>query len=321
MKNRLIFTLIVSSLLSVSALTASFAQGISLKINGKSIESDVEPKIIEGRTMVPVRTIFEGIGAEVSWDAPSKTITGKKGPVTVEMKIGEKTMSVNGKNIEMDAAAAIIDDRTYAPARYVAETFGFDVSWNADLKEVAINSKIAATTEITTEVTTQKATAETTTKAIVTTEASTETTTLSAAEILNSSPVHGVGAPTYKLIKNDILNAFNVYYVGNANNNNRFQRNTYNKLMTVWDSTAQTPEEKTFVIYAKQVYQNMITTCKKIDQRKAKYPANANIATYCTDRKDKLEVMLKDFLASKDIDTAKANAEKIKTFAANTVAS
>ncbi len=326
MKNKTIFSLLFSSIFAVSTIVSSFAAGISIKINGKVIDSDVEPQIIEGRTMVPVRAIFEGVGAEVSWDASTKTITGTKDSVTVKMKIGEKTLSINDKNIEMDASPAIIEDRTYAPARYVAESFGFDVSWNGDLKEVSINSKITATTEVTTETTTElttktETTTEITTKTVTTTETSTETTTLSAAEILNSSPVKGVGAATYKLIKNDILNAFKVYYVGNSDNNNRFQKSTYNKLMSVWDSTAQTEDEKTFVIYAKQVYQNMVTTCKKIDQRKAKYPSNANIATYCTDRKDKLEVQLKEFLYSEDIETAKKKAEQIKNFAANTVAS
>ncbi len=318
MKNKTIFALFISSILTVSAIIPAFAAGIGIKIDGKTINSEVDPQIIDGRTMVPVRAIFEGVGAEVSWDATTKTITGKKDSVTVKMEIGKKTLSIMNKNVEMDAAPTIIEGRAYAPARYVAESFGFDVSWNADLKEVAINSRVKETTEITTEVTTNtENSTETTTKAISTTEAPTETTTLSAAEILNSSPVKGVGAATYKLIKNDILNAFKLYHVGNSSNN-RFQRATYNKLMEVWDSTAQTKEEKTFVTYSKQVYVNMVTTCTRIDQRKAKNPASTGISTYCNDRKDKLEALLKEYLVSADVETAKKKAEQIKTFAANT---
>lgn len=322
MRNKALITLIISFILVMSTWVLAYADGISIKINGNSIESDCEPKIIDGRTMLPVRAIFESLGAEVNWDDATKTIIGKKGSLTVKMKIGEKVMSINGKPLKMDSAATIINERTYAPARYIAESFGFDVSWNPELKEVSINSKVLTTKESTTEITTQAATITevSTQKNIATTESSTETTTMSAAEILNNSPVQGVGANTYKLIKNDILNAFKVYYIGNFNNNNRFQRNTYNKLMATWDSTAKTTEEKTFVNYSKQVYYNMITTCQKIDQKKAKYPSNSYVTTYCTNRKDGLEKLIRDFLSSKDLDTAKSNCDKIKSFAAGTVA-
>lgn len=325
MKRFIIFFML---LLSLTFTSQAFADNeINLKIDDKAIETDVSPKIIDGRTMVPVRAIFEGVGADVEWDSQTKTITGNKGPIVIVMKIGEKSININGQSIDMDSSAIIIDERTYAPARYVAEAFGFDVKWDPELKEVLINDKVlsnsAVETTTTTTTTKTEATTETTTKAIdkTTTEAITETTTMSAADILNSSPVEGVGASTYKLVKNDILNAFKVYYIGNFDNNNRFQRSTYNKLMEVWNSAAETKEEKEFITYSKQVYQNMVTTCKKIDQRKAKYPANANIATYCTERKDKLEVLLKDYLASENMEAVKKNSEKIKNFADGTIAS
>ena len=322
MKIKKIFVLAISSVLIASLVNNSFAD-IGIKINNKEIQSDAETKIIDGRTMVPVRAIFEGVGSSVEWDSQTKTIIGNRGSTVVVMKIGEKSITINNKSINMDAAAMIIDERTYAPARYVAEAFGFDVNWNAELKEVLINDKVLSNSAVETTTTTKtELTTETTTKTInkTTTEAITETTTMSAADILNSSPVEGVGASTYKLVKNDILNAFKVYYIGNFDNNNRFQRSTYNKLMEVWNSAAETKEEKEFITYSKQVYQNMVTTCKKIDQRKAKYPANTNIATYCTDRKDKLEVLLKDYLASENIEAVKKNSEKIKSFAADTIA-
>ena len=89
---------------------------------------------------------------------------------------------------------------------------------------------------------------------------------MSAQEILNSSPIEGVGATVFKLVKNDIKNAFKLYHIGNANSNNRFSQSTYNKFMEMWKSTAKTDVEKQFVSQSRIVYKSMITTCKKLDQ-------------------------------------------------------
>lgn len=372
LKKLLGFTL--SSILVISAVNSAYAS-IGIKINNQVLNTDVEPQIVNGRTMVPVRAIFEGIGANVEWNPSSKTITGKKDNTTIVMQIGDNIMTINDKTVEMDSAAMIIDERTYAPARYVAEAFGYEVSWNSELKEVYINDKTISpaavktetttksadvttksetTTETTTntitkaettnkavtknETTTNTAKTETTTKSAAKTETTTktaqktetttkaakvetttETTTLSAADIVNSSPVQGVGQATYKLIKNDINLAFKNYYIGNADNNNRFQKGTYSKLMAMWDSTAKTDEEKQYVAQSKIVYQNIITTCKRIDQRRAKHQGNASVNTYCSDRKDKLEELIKNYFLSKNIDEVKKGAEAIKNFASATV--
>lgn len=61
------------------------AEEISLEINGEAVETEVPPQIIDGRTMVPVRAIFELVGAEVSWDGDTKTVTGTKDGTTVIM--------------------------------------------------------------------------------------------------------------------------------------------------------------------------------------------------------------------------------------------
>lgn len=362
LKKLLGFTL--SSILVISAVNSAYAS-IGIKINNQVLNTDVEPQIVNGRTMVPVRAIFEGIGANVEWNPSSKTITGKKDNTTIVMQIGDNIMTINNKTVEMDSAAMIIDERTYAPARYVAEAFGYEVSWNSELKEVYINDKtispaavktetstksadVTTKSETTTETTTNTITkAETTNKAVTKnetttntaktetttksaaktetttktakTETTTETTTLSAADIVNSSPVQGVGQATYKLIKNDINLAFKNYYIGNADNNNRFQKGTYSKLMAMWDSTAKTDEEKQYVAQSKIVYQNIITTCKRIDQRRAKHQGNASVNTYCSDRKDKLEELIKNYFLSKNIDEVKKGAEAIKNFASATV--
>ena len=358
LKNLCVFG--ITAVFSLSAVISAY--GASIKINNETLESETEPQIIEGRTMVPVRAIFEGVGATVDWNADTKTVTGKKGSDTVIMNVGEKAMTVNGKKIDMDGAAMIIDSRAFAPARYVAEAFGYDVSWNGEAKEVIIKDKIASpasvattkttTKETTTETTTQKATktttkasedvtkkaeettkasedvtkkAEETTKASetaakqTTVETTTETTTMSVADIINSSPVQGVGKSLYQLVKNDIKTAFKNYYVGNASGNGRFQRGTYSKLFTAWESAASTDEEKKYVAQSKIVYQNMVTTCTRIDQRKEKHIGSASVADYCTQRKDKLEDLINKYFTATNVDEATKTAGEIKKFASATL--
>lgn len=150
------FILTVAMVFTFFTVTAMAEENISLKIDGTEVEFDVMPQIIEGRTMVPVRAIFESVGAEVTWDNETKTVTGIKGNTTVKMTVDSNFETINGKAVEMDAAPQIIDGRTLAPARYVAEAFGCSVEWDGENKAVSITTPIEETSaEITTEETTK----------------------------------------------------------------------------------------------------------------------------------------------------------------------
>ncbi len=139
MKKFLLTAVFVLSL----AFSVSAEEAISLDIDGKAISCDTPPQIIDGRTMVPVRAIFEGVGASVDWNSEDKTITGKLGPVNVIMTIDSDTALVNGSPVQMDCAPVIIDGRTLAPARYVAESFGCKVNWDGEKRAVSISTPLA----------------------------------------------------------------------------------------------------------------------------------------------------------------------------------
>lgn len=170
-----IISALAVGILACAASVAVLADGISIEINGSVLKSEVSPQIVEGRTLVPVRAIFEGIGANVNWDANTKTITGSMGDDSVVMVVNSNELSINGESTTMDSSPLIIDGRTYAPARYVAESFGYDVEWDSASKTVKITNGEAKTTEATTEQTTETTTEQTTTEATTTTV--TETTT------------------------------------------------------------------------------------------------------------------------------------------------
>ena len=136
--NKLVASLLAGSLLAFPVVQVSADENISLTVNGKSIETQVPPTIIDGRTMVPVRAIFEAVGANIDFNAETKTITARKGDTTVNMTVGANAVTVNNKEVQLDAPAVIVNGRTLAPARFVAETFGYTVQWDSENKIVKI---------------------------------------------------------------------------------------------------------------------------------------------------------------------------------------
>lgn len=143
MKQRFkILTLIAVMLLSIFSVPLSAAaRNITLKLNGKAIQSDVSPVIMNDRTLIPVRALFEELGASVSWDSANRKATVSYNGTKVELTINSKTAYVNGEAKQLDTAAMILQSRTMIPVRFVAENLGFAVGWDAASYTVSVNTK------------------------------------------------------------------------------------------------------------------------------------------------------------------------------------
>ena len=113
---------------------------IRIVVDGKKLELDTNPYIKNDRTMVPIRAIFEALGAEVTWDNETKTAIGVKDETEVKITIGENVMYKKSEAIELDATAEITNDRTTVPVRAISEAFGCTVGWNNETKTVEITS-------------------------------------------------------------------------------------------------------------------------------------------------------------------------------------
>ncbi|RIX52060.1 copper amine oxidase N-terminal domain-containing protein [Paenibacillus nanensis] len=117
---------------------------ISATIDGRPIYFDVAPQKIDGRVMVPLRAIFESMGAEVEWEGSTETIRGKKEDIAVTLRLNDTTAVVSGKTVALDVAATKMEGRTFVPARFVAESFGADVTWDNSRQQVIISTGAAA---------------------------------------------------------------------------------------------------------------------------------------------------------------------------------
>lgn len=135
-----IITLLLVLIMTVSAFCfcASADSGVTVYVDGAAVEFDVPPQIINDRTMVPMRAIFEKIGAEVTWDDATKTAISKKDGTTVSITIGEYKLNVNGKDVEIDVPAQIVDSRTLVPVRAISESFNCDVFWQEEYRAVRV---------------------------------------------------------------------------------------------------------------------------------------------------------------------------------------
>jgi hypothetical protein len=138
---KMLLALFVSfSILSLyQSPTFAASDEIKVVINGKQIYFPVNPQLIGERTFVPLRGIFEALGATVGWDGETQTVTGKKNDKIVVLRINDKNATVDGKNVTLDAPATIVDGSTLVPVRFIAESLGAEVKWEGDTNTVIIS--------------------------------------------------------------------------------------------------------------------------------------------------------------------------------------
>ena len=96
MKRILGILIAVMMVVTLTATIVSAEQEISVKLNDEMIDfADVKPQIINSRTMVPLRAIFEALGASVEWNDATKTVKSQKGDISIELTIGAKELKKN----------------------------------------------------------------------------------------------------------------------------------------------------------------------------------------------------------------------------------
>lgn len=113
--------------------------------DGQKREMDVAPFIRNGRTYTPVRYLAYALGLsdrEIAWDPAARRVRLTRGPICVELVIGQPVITVNGTPREMDVVPLIVQGRTFLPARYVGEAFSAAVAWNEETRTVRVGSAV-----------------------------------------------------------------------------------------------------------------------------------------------------------------------------------
>jgi len=113
---------------------------LSLRVNGETVNSNVKPIVMNDRTLVPARAVFEKMGANVDWLADQQKVFVSLNSFKVELKLNDKTALVNGAPVALDVPAKLINDSTMIPARFVAEQLNMKVGWKEQERTVSIDN-------------------------------------------------------------------------------------------------------------------------------------------------------------------------------------
>ncbi|MHC9544847.1 MAG: copper amine oxidase N-terminal domain-containing protein [Vulcanimicrobiota bacterium] len=130
----------VTALLFLFLLSPLMAQEIRVIINNRQISFAQPPVMINGNVMVPMRGVFEELGADVKWKASTQTITARKDSTEIIIQIGSRYASVNGNTQQLIAPATMVQGSTLVPLRFISEALGADVQWQAASRTVMISS-------------------------------------------------------------------------------------------------------------------------------------------------------------------------------------
>ena len=146
MKKFITSVLILAAVLSFSLGIGAFAAEetpVTVYVDGVQLSFDTEPVIENGRTLVPMRAIFEALGAKVDWTDQTKTAHAETNGITIDITAGSNVLYKNGRPIELDGGAKITDSRMLVPARAVSEGLDVYVDWHANARRVVIVSSNA----------------------------------------------------------------------------------------------------------------------------------------------------------------------------------
>lgn len=134
--------LLSALILSCSFLTAqpAQAQDIIVTIDGEQLQTDQAPIIQTGRTLVPLRSIFEALGAEVTWYQASGSIYCYRNDASISLTVNDHYAYINGSQVYIDQPPIIVNNRTLVPVRVVSEALGATVVWDNVDRTVTITS-------------------------------------------------------------------------------------------------------------------------------------------------------------------------------------
>ncbi|MGG2197545.1 stalk domain-containing protein [Paenibacillus validus] len=126
----------------ITAASAVHAEGDDIKVylHGKLQSYEQPPLIKDGSTMVPMRAIFETLGATVKWDGENQIIDALKGTTSIRLQIGWKGAYIGQDKIDLDIAPEIINGSTMVPLRFIGEALGEKIEWDGDTRSVLIST-------------------------------------------------------------------------------------------------------------------------------------------------------------------------------------
>jgi hypothetical protein len=130
--------------LAAATVTTTAQAAPRVNLNGQPLNTSVSPIVSNGRTLVPMRDIFEALGATVNYNSLTRGITAQRDNTRINLQIGNRTASVNGQQVALEQAPMVTRGSTLVPLRFVSEALGARVNWNGARQVVNIRSRGSA---------------------------------------------------------------------------------------------------------------------------------------------------------------------------------
>ena len=107
-------------------------------LNDSILSFDQPPVIEEGRTLVPMRFLFEQMGANVEWNEETKSARATLNNKAVTFAIDDNEAEVDSQPVTMDVPARLINGKTMVPLRFLSEEMGYNVTWDEETRTAVI---------------------------------------------------------------------------------------------------------------------------------------------------------------------------------------
>ena len=119
-----------------------FKLAIEVTLNGDIVEfPDTQPMMLASRILVPMRGVFEKMGATLKWDQAMQTATADRGKHHVVLTMGRNSAEVDGAELPLDQPATTVQGRTMVPLRFLGQSLGVEVDWHAADRTVALTTR------------------------------------------------------------------------------------------------------------------------------------------------------------------------------------
>ena len=119
-------------------IDSSFMNNVIVRYGDKILGFETPPVMENDRTLVPMRFLFEQMGAAVDWNPETESATATLANNAVTFSIDENDASVNNQTVTMDVPARLINDKTMVPLRFLSENLGYTVTWDAETNTAII---------------------------------------------------------------------------------------------------------------------------------------------------------------------------------------
>ena len=139
LRGKVITFLVLTTLMTVSVWSPPALAAPTINIDGRELNFDTPPVIEDWRTLVPLRAIFETLGATVTWIDHSRTAVAIKDDTMVTIQVDATEPYINGIVKPIDVPARIIEGRIYAPLRFAVEAFGGSADWDPSTQTITLH--------------------------------------------------------------------------------------------------------------------------------------------------------------------------------------